>query len=146
MHRNEHAVEIGRPPATVFPYLVASEQRLRWMGALKESEQVTEGKPGLGAGFRDVFEERGQRIEIDAEIVEWEPPERLVLSLRGRAFRSTGTQRLEVVDGGTRLTTTIETEYTSRMVRLMAGVVTRHAQAQLEQDMARLKEVVEREV
>lgn len=143
MSRNEHAVDIDRPPAAIFPYLVGSEQRLRWMGALAESEQVTDGEPGHGTRFRDVFEERGQRIEIDAEIVEWEPSERLTTRLRSKAFASTGRQRLERLDGRTRLTTTIETDYKSRMARLMAGVITRHAQTQLEEDLARLKALVE---
>jgi uncharacterized protein YndB with AHSA1/START domain len=143
VHRNEHSVEIDRPPEAVFPYLVEAEKRLRWMGALKEAEQLTDGSPGLGTRFRDVFEDRGQRFEIDTEIVEWEPGERLGTRLRANAFESSGRQELERLDGRTRLTTTIETEYRSRMARLMAGVITRHAQTQLEQDHARLKTVLE---
>jgi uncharacterized protein YndB with AHSA1/START domain len=143
VHRNEHSVEIDRPPEAVFPYLVEAEKRLRWMGALTEAEQVTNGPPGLGTRFRDVFESHGQRFEIDAEIVEWEPSERLATRLRANAFESTGRQRLDRLDGRTRLTSTVETEYRSRMARLMAGVITRHAQTQLEEDHARLKEIVE---
>jgi uncharacterized protein YndB with AHSA1/START domain len=143
VHRNEHSVEIDRPAEAVFPYLVEAEKRLRWMGALKEAEQVTDGPPGLGTRFRDLFEDHGQRFEIDAEIVEWEPSERLTTRLRSKAFASTGRQRLERLDGRTRLTTTIETDYKSRMARLMAGVITRHAQTQLEEDLARLKALVE---
>jgi len=143
VHRNEHSVEIERPPEAVFPYLFEVEKRLRWMGALKEADQVTDGPPGLGTRFRDVFEDHGQRVEIDAEIVEWQPSERLATRLRSKAFSSTGRQRLERLDGRTRLTTTIETEYTGPMARLMAGVITRHAQARLEQDLVRLKQIVE---
>jgi uncharacterized protein YndB with AHSA1/START domain len=143
VHRNQHSVEIDRPPGDVFPYLVESDKRLRWMGALRESEQLTPGPPELGARFRDLFEERGQRIAVEAEVVAWEPPARLSLGLRGGMFRATGLQELEDLGGRTRLTTTIDTEYTSRMIRMMAGVVTRHAQARLEADMARLKELLE---
>ena len=144
MSRNEHAVDIDRPPAAIFPYLVGSEQRLRWMGALAESEQVTDGEPGHGTRFRDVFEERGQRIEIDAEIVEWEPPERLGLLLRSRAFQSIGLQTLQALDGRTRLTTTIDTEYKSRVVRLMAGGITSPARARRGKETAGLAEPGER--
>jgi uncharacterized protein YndB with AHSA1/START domain len=145
VHRNEHTVEIDRPPADVFPHLIASEQRLAWMGALTESAQVTEGEPQLGTRFRDVFEDHGQRIEIDAEVVEWKPNERLATRLRGSAFEATARQNLEEIDGRTRLVTTIDTEYKSRIARLMAGVVTRHAQRRLEEDLVRLKQIVERE-
>ena len=143
MHRNEHTIEIDRPPADVFPHLVEGERRLAWMAALRESTQVSSGEVGHGARFRDVFEDRGHRVEIDAEVVEWEPPERLATRLRSSAFVGTARQRLESRNGGTRLTTTIETDYTSRMARLMAGVITRHAQKQLEDDLVRLKRIVE---
>lgn len=143
MHRHEHIVEIDRPPADVFPHLVASERRLAWMGPLTASTQVTDGEPGLGTRFRDVFEDRGQRIEIDAEVVEWQPNERLAIRLQSGAFDGTVRQQLASIDGRTRLVTTLDTEYKSRVARLMSGVVTRHAQRQLEEDLARLKEIVE---
>jgi len=145
VHVNEHSVEIDRPSSKVFPYLVESGQRLRWMGALAESEQVTEGEPGLGTRFRDVFEDHGQRVEIDAEVVEWQPTERLAIRLGASSFQSTGTHELRESDGRTTVTTRMETEYTSRMARLMAGVITRHAQTRLEEDLVRLKQLVESE-
>ena len=144
VHTNEHTIEIARPAPHVFAYLAASERRQRWMAALKESEQVSEGPLGLGTRFRDVFEDHGQRFEIDAEIVTWEPHERLAIDLKASAFESTVTQTLAPGEnGGTRLTTRMDTEYKSALARLMAGVVTGHAQKQLEEDVARLKDILE---
>ena len=115
------------------------------MGVLVDCEQLGDGPPGPGTRFRDVFEDRGQRIEIDAEVVTYEPNERLATRLRSQAFEATASQRVEERDGRTRVTAVIETEYTSRLARLMAGVITRHAQTRLEDDLARLKEIVEAE-
>lgn len=144
VHTNEHTIEIARPAPHVFAHLAASERRQRWMSALKQSEQVSEGPLGLGTRFRDVFEDHGQRFEIDAEIVGWEPHERLVIELKASAFESTVTQLLEPGEnGGTRLTTRMATEYKSALARLMAGVVTGHAQKQLEEDLVTLKEILE---
>ena len=56
---------------------------------------------------------------------------------------ATITQRLDAANGGTRLSAVIETTYTKLAGRLLAGVVTRHAQKQLEADLVRLKELVE---
>jgi uncharacterized membrane protein len=145
VHRNEHTVEIARPAADIFPHLAASEKRLRWMEKLVDSEQLTEGDPGPGTRFRDVFEDHGHRVELDAEIVDWRPNERLATRLRSSGFTAIATQRLEERDGRTRLTTSIETQYRSRLARLMASVVTRHAQQQLEKDLARLKAILEGE-
>jgi uncharacterized protein YndB with AHSA1/START domain len=140
---NEYQVEIERPAAQVFPHLVASERRMRWMGALKESKQVTDGQPGEGTRFDDVFEEAGQRFEVEAEIVELRAPELIKLELKGSAFESVVTQTLAESDGTTLLTTRIETEYHSALARLMSGVVTGHAQKQLEEDLERLKSLLE---
>jgi len=144
IHTNEHTIEIERPAPHVFAFLAASERRQRWMSALKESKQVSDGPLGLGTRFRDVFEDHGQRFEIDAEIVEWEPHDKLVIELKASAFESRVTQLLAPGEnGGTRLTTRMDTEYKSALARLMAGVVTGHAQKQLEDDLARLKEILE---
>lgn len=121
----------------MFPFLEASEQRLRWMGALVESEPLDEGR------FRDVFEDHGQRIELEAEVERRDSPRLLVVRLRGRAFEATSTQQLEEVGEGTRLSTVVKTEYTSRLARLAAPLLTRRAQRQLEADLTALKELVE---
>jgi uncharacterized protein YndB with AHSA1/START domain len=143
VHTNEHAVEIDAPAARVFPYLVESEKRLHWMGALVESEQLTDGPLEVGTVWRDVFEEHGQRIELEAELAELEPGRRIRVRLESRGFDATSTQELEEVDGRTRLRTVIETEYTTLAARLLSLVVSRHAQKQLAADLARLKELVE---
>ena len=145
LHRNEHSVEIAAAPGDVFPWLADPERRLRWMGALVESESLTEGPPELGSRYRDVFEDHGQRIELEAELVEVEPGERLTARLVSRGFESTSSQRLEADGAGTRLTAAVETRYTMLAARLLAPLVTRHAQKQLEADLARLKELVEAE-
>jgi uncharacterized protein YndB with AHSA1/START domain len=130
-------VEIAARPERVFPFLEASEQRLRWMGALVESEPLDEGR------FRDVFEDHGQRIELDAEVERRDAPRLLVVRLRGSAFEATSTQRLAEARAGTRLSTVVETEYTSRLAKLAAPLLTRRAQRQLEADLTALKELVE---
>jgi uncharacterized membrane protein len=115
------------------------------MGALVESEPLTDGPPEPGSRYRDVFEDHGQRIELEAELVEVEPGERLTVKLVSKGFESTSSQRLEATDEGTRLTAAVETTYTMLAARLLAPLVTRHAQKQLEADLARLKELVEAE-
>jgi hypothetical protein len=121
----------------VFPFLEASQQRLRWMGALVESEPLDEGR------FRDVFEDHGQLIVLEAEVERRDAPRLLVVRLRGSAFEATSTQRLEEAGEGTRLSTVVETQYASRLARLVGPLVTRRAQRQLEADLTALKELAE---
>jgi carbon monoxide dehydrogenase subunit G len=109
------------------------------MGALVESEPVGENH------FHDVFEDVGRRIDIETDVVREEQPRLLEVRLRAGAFHATSTQRLEPAGTGTRLTTVVETEYTSRLARLAGPLVARRAQRQLEADLATLKELVETE-
>jgi carbon monoxide dehydrogenase subunit G len=113
------------------------------MSALKSSEQVSDGPPGVGTTFHDVFEDHGQRFEIESEVIEYEPHSRVAIRLVASAFESTVTQALAERDGVTELKTTIDTEYKSALARLMSGVVTGHAQKTLEDDLARLKDLLE---
>jgi uncharacterized protein YndB with AHSA1/START domain len=145
VQRVEHAVEIDAPPDLVFSYLVPAERRLRWMGALRESKQLTDGPPETGSRWRDVFEDFGHHVELEAAVEIYEPPRRLRMKLSSRAVEATSEQRLEAVDGGTRLTTVVESEYKSFTARVAAAVIGRHAQRQLESDLAALKELVEEE-
>ncbi|MGH3022490.1 MAG: SRPBCC family protein [Gaiellaceae bacterium] len=138
-------MEIAAPPAAVFAWLADSERRLEWMGALVESEPLTDGPPAVGSRYRDVFEDHGQRVELEAELLELEPAHRLRTGIVARGFESTSTQELEETGAGTRLTTVVETVYTMRLARVFGSLVTRHAQKQLEADLARLKELVESE-
>jgi carbon monoxide dehydrogenase subunit G len=109
------------------------------MGALVESEPLGDGR------FRDVFEDHGQRFELEAEVVQREPPRLFVVRLQGRAFEATSTQRLEPSGAGTRLTTAVETRYAKRLMRLAGPLIARHAQAELERDLEMLKQLVEGE-
>jgi uncharacterized protein YndB with AHSA1/START domain len=138
-------IEIAAPPERVFPHVVESARRLEWMGALQQSEPLTDGPAGAGSRYRDVFVDHGQLVELEAEVVVYEPPRRLEVALRGDGIEATSSQTLVVSDGGTRLTAVIETQYTKRLLRMMAGVVTRHAQARLESDLENLKRIVEAE-
>jgi uncharacterized protein YndB with AHSA1/START domain len=131
-------VEIAAPPERVFPYLVGSERRLQWMGLLVESEPLDELR------FRDVFDDLGHRVELEAQITRHEPPHRLDVHLVADAFDARSTHVLEdVAAGGTRLTTTVETAYTKRLARLAGPLVTRRAQHQLEADHRALKALLE---
>jgi uncharacterized protein YndB with AHSA1/START domain len=130
-------VEIAAPPERLFPYLVGSEERLRWMALLVESEALDDRR------FRDVFVDHGHRVEIEAEITRYEPPRRLEVHLVADAFSARSTHVVEEAGRGSRLTTTVETEYTKRLARIAGPLVARRAQAQLEADQRALKALLE---
>ena len=87
VHRNEHWSRSWRRASIVFTWPARPEERLRWMGALIESEPLDDKPPALGSRFRDVFQDHGQRIELEAELVAFEPPQALAVRLVADASR-----------------------------------------------------------
>lgn len=143
MHRNEHSVEIEAAAERVFPYLAEPELMREWIGGLVEFRPLDDG-PALGSRAVQVVELAGRRWELESEITRWRPPRELEARLVApRTFESTATYRLAESGGGTRVTTTMASEYHGRAGRFLGGILTRQAQRRLEADLHRLKQVVE---
>jgi Polyketide cyclase / dehydrase and lipid transport len=114
-----------------------------WVGGLVEFRPLSPG-PELGSRAIQVVELAGKKLELESEITRYEPPYLLEASLVApKDFESVARYRLDEADGHTRVTTTMETQYKHRVVRLLSGVVTRQAQRKLEADLDRLKQVLE---
>jgi uncharacterized protein YndB with AHSA1/START domain len=143
VHRIAAEVDIARPAAEIFPYLVEADKRLRWVHGLVESTPLDDGRPRAGTRFRDVVVDHGQRTTIDAEVERYEPSHGLTARLEARGFVSRVSYRLDEEDGRTHVDCTVETQFTMRVARLLAPVVTRHAQKAIENSLRRLKELLE---
>lgn len=142
-HRNEHTIEIDRPAATIFPWLVEADKRVRWVEKLVASSPLEEGEAGVGSTWREVFHDRGQRFEVESELAAYEPYEAVDVRMTSKGFTATVSSRLAEHDGRTTVTTAIESDYAMLVAKLFAPIVTRHAQRQLEADLATLKRLVE---
>jgi uncharacterized protein YndB with AHSA1/START domain len=144
MNRMAASVEIERPAADVFPYLIEPDKRLRWVHGLVESTPFETGELGVGSRFRDVVVDHGQRTTLDAEVERYEPNDGLTARLEGKGFVLRVDYDLEQLDGRTRVACTVESEFTMRIARLLAPVATRHGKRALETSLTRLKQLLER--
>jgi uncharacterized protein YndB with AHSA1/START domain len=143
VHRNTHAVEIERPAAEIFPYLVEAEKRTQWVQGLVESKPLDGGQLGVGTRFRDVVVDHGQRTVVAAEIERYEPNERMTARLEARGFVSRLSYELEDSNGRTTVDCAVETEFTMRIARLLSPIVVKHAQKAIENSLATLKRQLE---
>ncbi len=91
MPRIESRVEIGAPPATVFPWLVEPDRLSRWISGFIGSEPIGSGEVRVGSRSRDIIEAEGRRIEVETEIVELRPGERLAVRITSSEPRSGST-------------------------------------------------------
>jgi carbon monoxide dehydrogenase subunit G len=132
MARSEATIEIGRPAAEVFPWLLEPEKRLQWVSGLVSSEP-------LGADrYREVVEQHGFRLEGTSTVVRNEPPRALDVDMAGRGFTARAESRLEERDGVTRLTSSLDV-HLSGIARFAGAAVSRGAQRSLEASLARLQ-------
>jgi carbon monoxide dehydrogenase subunit G len=136
MARSEASIEIDRPAAEVFPWLVEPEKRLQWVSGLRSSEPIDE------TSYREVMEESGQRFEGTARVLREDPPHALDVEMKGRAFTVRAESRLKETDGRTQLTSSFDLALAG-LARFAGGIVSRQAQRSLERSLARLKEVLE---
>lgn len=129
---------IAASPEAVFPWLVEPERIARWIGGTIECRAVE------GGGVHQVVEQSGRRIEIDSQVTESQPPRRLVVQkVSPGLFDMTMTHDLTPEAGGTRLVISLSAELRSRLARLAAPMIARQVQAKLEEDVERLKGLVE---
>ncbi len=136
MARSEASIEIDRPAAEVFPWLLEPEKRVRWVSGLASSSPIDD------TSYREVLEEHGQRFEGTARVVREDPPHALDVEMKGRSFTARAESRLTEENGRTRLTSSFDVQL-SGMARFAGGIVGRQTQRSLERSLARLKELLE---
>ena len=104
MPRIESRVEIGAPPATVFPWLVDPDRLARWISGFVGSEPIGSGEVRVGSRSRDIIEAEGRRLELETEIIELLPGERLAVRITSSGRDQFDSYDLDARDGATELT------------------------------------------
>lgn len=87
----------------------------------------------------------GQRLEIETEIVQWEPPKRFVSRSTGWEFEQLGEIRLDPAERGTMLTAYVEARFTSKLASLFSNWSIRAGRRRVDRDFRRLKSLAEAE-
>ncbi len=142
MPRIESRVEIGAPPATVFPWLVEPDRLSRWISGFIGSEPIGEGGVRVGSRSRDIIEAEGRRIEVETEIVELRPGERLAVRITSSGSDQIDSYDLAARDGATELT--YQSDMRMRgLTQLLTPLITPRIRARADNDLATLKREVE---
>jgi uncharacterized protein YndB with AHSA1/START domain len=142
-------VVIDRPAVQVWRYLSDDELVKKWVGGLAEIRQLT-GDGGVGTRLQMAVVMEGERTDMVMEITAFEPHRRIGFHLRTlpgapAGFTETGEYLLEETNGQTRLTLSGESRYSSRGLQLLEPLIAPMAKKKLEEDLGRLKQLVESE-
>jgi hypothetical protein len=115
------SIEIEAPPRRVFPWIEDGEKLRAWIPTLVENERLVETENIVGSTFRQVYLERGRRMEMYGVVTAYELDRRLACHIKGDAFDLEVKYELEDLGGRTRLKQ--ESEVTMKGVFKLIGVV-----------------------
>lgn len=137
----EHQVTIARPVDEVFTFVADGLNGPQWRPGVLDVARLSGS--GLGAVYtQGVKGPGGRRIAADYEITAYEPNRRIRFRAIAGPVRPTGEFRFEPVEGGTRLTFSLDAELTGLKKLLMGGAVQRTVDAEVAAT-ERLKQVLE---
>jgi uncharacterized protein YndB with AHSA1/START domain len=136
----EHTVEIDRPVDEVFAYLTDVARLPEWQESV--SEVHVDGPVAAGSRFRDVREFMGRRASSTLEVTAYERPRRFSIRVVEGPIAYELEHRLESVGDRTSVAFSGHGE-TTRVPRLMRGMVERAVERQLVKDADALKRVLE---
>jgi uncharacterized protein YndB with AHSA1/START domain len=134
-----HTVEIPRPPAEVFPWLLEEDKVPSWTGHLERYERLDDGPLGRGSNVRQVLDVSGRRIDVTLEVTAYEPPSGAQTRFSTNGIEVVSSYALEAAGAGTRLTQSIEAKPKGLSARMLVPIVQPRLEQKLTEDLERLK-------
>jgi uncharacterized protein YndB with AHSA1/START domain len=137
----KQTVTIARPVDAVFSFIADGETATKWRSGVVDIKRVSGN--AVGARYaQGVRGPMGRRVPADYEITAFEPNRRIEFQTTAGPVRPHGRFDFETVDGGTRLTFSLDAQVSGIQGRLMGGMVQKTMDAEVAA-LARLKKVLE---
>ena len=138
MARTERSTEIGAPPETVFPYLFDEDKVPQWTTGLEGYERLDGGPMDRGARFRQRLEVSGERLTVELEVTQYDPPRRAESRFKLRGIDVTTTYALAAEGSGSKLTQSLDASGGGLKGRVLIPIIQPHLERKLEADLAAL--------
>jgi carbon monoxide dehydrogenase subunit G len=133
-------ITLTRPPAEVFPWLLEADRVPQWASGVG-SYEVT-GPLGAGARVRQRLEVSGQHVDVDMEIVRYDPPREAETRFSTNGIDVVNVYALSAEGSGTRLTQSLDAKAHGLTARLLLPAVQPRLERKLAADLDRLAEVL----
>jgi uncharacterized protein YndB with AHSA1/START domain len=135
-------VTVPQPPADVFPWLFEEDKVPRWTSRLQSYDVIGDGALGPGSRFRQVLTVSGQPLDVELEVVRYEPPGFAESRFSTNGVDVVTTYTLREAGGGTELTQSLEGKASSFKARMLVPIVQPKLERKLENDLERLRELL----
>ena len=141
MIKIEHSIVINRPVEDVFAVVTNLENNPKWGSGLLEAVKTSDGPIGVGTTWRLVRKVLGQRLEAESEVTEYELNRNYVQRSKS-PFPVEVRQTYEAVEGGTRISITLEAE-PGGFFKLAEPLLKSTAKRDIDAEFANLKDLME---
>lgn len=147
MLKVEHQIEINQPVEVVFNYLSDFNNNLEWTSQVVEAQWETPGAVKVGSKSLQVSKLFGRRIQTVAEVIEYQPNQKIVSRLDMRGIMATITYQFEELANTkagaiTRLYYQVEGQL-PRLLKFAAPLMVNSGRRSVIKDLANLKAVLE---
>ena len=146
--RYEVSTTINRPLADVFQFVSNVENQSRWQAATVRNTQLTPGPLRVGTQMRHTGKWLGRNYESTAEVIEYEPNRKWGYRSVAGPYDLVMHYHFEPIENGTRLTMDVQGDAKGffGFFKFVEPLVGRAAEKTLNDDLARLKTVLESEI
>ena len=134
-----HSVSVPKPPGEVFPWLLEEDKVPQWTTRLQNYEVIGSGTIARGTRIRQVLTVSGQALDIEIEIIRFDPPGFAESRFETNGLEVVTTYALQETGAGTNLTQTLDGKANGFKARLLVPVVQPKLEAKLTEDLERLR-------
>lgn len=135
---------IDRPVKEVFAFVANPNNMSKWNSVVLSLEQITPGAVGVGTKFKSVGEMMGRRIEGEMQVTAYEPDTKCGFQVNAGPMQVNMTLALKTVGTGTKISLNAQGN-PAGFFKLAEGAMTGRVKSMMEENLARLKSVLEKD-
>jgi polyketide cyclase/dehydrase/lipid transport protein len=135
-----HSIDVPKPPAEVFPWLLEEDKVPRWTGDLSSYAQL--GPLGEGSKVRQVLAIGGNHITLELEVTRYDPPHGAESRFSTNGVDVVNTYMVEPAGAGSRVTQELDARASSFTARMLIPVLRGRLEKKVTDDLERLRGVL----
>jgi len=136
-------VLIDKPVKDVFAFVTNPNNMSKWNSAVVSMQQITPGAVGVGTKFKNVGEMLGRRIEGEMQVVAFEPDTKYGFQMNAGPMQVNVVLMFKTVGTGTKINLNAQGN-PAGVFKLAEGVMQGRVKSMMEENLARLKAVLEK--
>jgi len=134
---------IDKPVKDVFAFVTNPNNMSKWNSAVISMQQITPGTIGVGTKFKNIGEMLGRRIEGEMQVVAFEPDTKYGFQMNAGPMQVNVVLTFKTVGTGTKINLNAQGN-PAGVFKLAEGVMQGRVKSMMEENLARLKSVLEK--